>query len=166
MKISVIGGPGSGKSTLAKKVSDKLKIPYLQIDRLWFESGGNKLKANDDKEKVRAFIQEKVLEFIKQDAWISEGWYSRVQPLITKEADILIFLDIPLYQRIWNHLKRTFKSERHKELTKFDDLIFIHEIIRRQFKVMPKMRKFVEENKNKVKIFKNHKDADKYVSTL
>ncbi len=69
MKITIVGGPGSGKSTLAKKISDKFKIPYLQIDRLWFEAGGNKLKDSDDleKERVRAYIQEKVTEFVTQD---------------------------------------------------------------------------------------------------
>lgn len=168
MKITIIGGPGSGKSTLAKKIVGKLKIPYLQIDRLWFEAGGSKLKKDDEqeKERVRSFIQETVIEFIKQNNWISDGWYSRVQPLITKEADILIFLDIPLHKRLWNHLKRMHKDERHGELSKKDDLFFIFEIIRRQFKTMPKIRKFVEENKCKAKILRNYREIDKYLNEV
>lgn len=168
MKISIIGGPGSGKSTLAKKINDKLKIPHLQIDRLWFEAGGNNLKNNDEieKERVRNFIKEKVLEFIKQDAWVSDGWYSRVQPMITKEADKLIFLDISLYRRIWNHIKRIFKSERHQELTRIDDLFFIFEIICRQFSKMPQMKKFVAENENKLIILKSFQEVDEYIDKL
>ncbi len=168
MRITIIGGAASGKSTLAGKISSKLKIPYLQIDRLWFESGGNKLKDSDEpgKERVRNFIREKVVEFIKQDNWISEGWYSRVQPLISKEADIIIFLDISLHRRLWNHLKRIYKNSRHKELSKKEDLFFIFEIIRRQFKVIPKIKKFITENKNKTKILKNYIDVDKYLREL
>lgn len=168
MKISIIGGPGSGKSTMAKKISDKLKIPHLQMDRLWFESGGNNLKNNNEagKARVRGFIKKEVLEFIKQNAWVSDGWYSRVQPNITKEADILIFLDIPVHRRIWNHLKRVFKSERHEELTRIDDLLFIFEIIRRQFSKMPAMRKFAAENKDKLIILKSFMEVDEYTDKL
>jgi adenylate kinase family enzyme len=168
MRVTIVGGPGSGKSTLAKKISDKLKIPYLQIDRLWFESGGNNLKENDEqeKERVRSFIKEKVVEFIKQDNWVSDGWYRRVQPLIAKRADIIIFLDIPLGKRIWNHIKRMFKNERHAELTKKDDLIFIFEIIRRQFLKMPELRKFIIENKDKVIVLKNFKEMNNYINKL
>ncbi len=168
MKVTIIGGPGSGKSTLAKKISDKLNIPYLQIDRLWFESGGNFLRENDeqDKQRVRGYIQEKVTEFVKQDNWVSDGWYSRVQPIITNEAELLIFLDIPISKRLWNHIKRIFINERHKELTKKDDLLFIFEIVHRQFRAMPKIRKFVSEHQDKVLVLKNYGDVEKYLNEL
>lgn len=115
---------------------------------------------------VRGFIKGKVIEFIKQDAWVSDGWYRRVQPLIAKSADLIIFLDIPLHQRLLNHVKRIFKSARHKELTKKDDLLFVFEIIRRQFLKIPELRKFVAENKDKVKVFKNFKEVNNYINKL
>ena len=36
-KIQIIGSVGSGKTTLAKKISEKLAIPYYEIDNIIFE---------------------------------------------------------------------------------------------------------------------------------
>jgi len=169
MKISIIGQPGSGKSTLASKISDKFNIPYLQLDRFWFESGGNRLKSGDIEgvEKVRAYMKEKVTSFINDhDSWVSDGTYPRVQSIIAEHTDYVIFLDIPLYRRLFNHLKRTFKSDRHKELTKWDEFKFIYQIIRRTFIKGPKLKQFVLDHPDKIKVFKNYKEIEEYLNTL
>jgi len=168
MRISIIGHSSSGKSTLARKISGKLKIPHLHIDRFWFEAGGAKLKPYDKEgiEKARAYIKENVENFIKQDSWVSDGWYSKVQPMISEKADQILFLDIPLYRRMFNHLQRIFKTDRHKELTKWDDFKFFYEIIFRTFAKGPKMKKFIQEHSGKAKIFRNYKEIDEYLKTL
>lgn len=168
MRISIIGQPGSGKSTLSRKISEKFGIPHLHIDRFWFESGGNKLKSGDieGKEKVRIYIKEKVEDFIKQDSWVSDGTYPRVQSIIVEHANYIIFLDIPLYRRLFNHIKRMFKYEKHKEVTRWEDFKFIYQIIRRTFLKGPIIRRFVSEHSDKVKIFKNYKEVEEYFNTL
>ena len=169
MRVSIIGQPGSGKSTLASKISEKFNIPHFQLDRFWFESGGNKLKKGDTDgvEKVRAYMKEKVVNFIDEhDSWVSDGTYPRVQSIIVEHADYIIFLDIPLYRRLFNYLYRIFKTERHKELTKWDDFKFIYQVIRRTFVKGPKLKKFVCEHPDKVKIFRSYKEVEKYLDTL
>lgn len=169
MKISIIGQPGSGKSTLASKISKKLNIPHLHLDRFWLESGGNKLKPGDivGVEKVRTYMKEKVTSFIKEhDSWVSDGTYPRVQSIIVEHVDCVIFLDIPLYRRLFNHIKRIFKSGRHKELTKWDEFKFIYQVIRRTFIKGPKLRQFVIDHIDKVKVFKNYKEIELYFNNL
>jgi len=168
MKISIIGHSGSGKSTLAKRLSEKFNIPYLQIDRFWFEAGGVKLKRGDNEgdQRIKSYVKDKVLEFIKQDSWVSDGWYSKLQPLISEKADLIIFLDIPLYCRLFNHLVRIIKTDRHKELTKWDEAYFFLEIIKRNFTMDKKMREFVIKNSDKVKTFKNYKEMEKFLKDL
>lgn len=169
MRISIIGQTASGKSTLARKISEKLNIPHLHIDRYWFEYGGGKLKCNDKEgiEKVRALLKVKVEDFIKQESWVSDGWYSKVQPIIAGCADEVIFLDIPLYRRLFNHLKRIIKNDRHKELTKWDDIKYFIEIIRRNFSSKKsKMKQFSSEYASKIKILRNYKDVKKYLDAL
>ena len=169
MKISIIGQPGSGKSTLASKISKKFNIPHLQLDRFWFEYGGNKLKPGDIEgtEKVRAYMKESVISFInKNDSWVSDGTYPRVQSIIVEHADYVIFLDIPLYRRLFNHTKRIFKSDRHKELTKWKDFKFIYQIIRRTFLKGPKLRQFVLDHPDKIKVYKNYKEIELYFNNL
>ena len=169
MRISIIGHAGSGKSTLARNISEKFNIPHLHIDRFWFEAGGAKLKPDniEGMEKARAYIKENVENFIKKDSWISDGWYSKVQSMISDQADYIIFLDIPLYRRLFNHLKRIFTTERHKELTKWDDFKYFYEIIRRNFSSKKsKMKQFASEYSHKIKIFRNYKEIEKYLDTL
>lgn len=167
MRIAVIGNCGSGKSTFAQKISSKFGIPYLQLDRLWFEGGGHLIKKDDmNAETVKSYIKDKVDEFTKQDSWVSDGWQNRVQPLIKERADKLIFLDIPLWRRLFNHLKRVVFEERHQELSKWNDFMFTIEIIRRTFTHGPQMREFVAQNIEKAIILKSHKEANTYLSNL
>jgi adenylate kinase family enzyme len=46
-RISIIGHSGSGKTTLARHISETLNVPYLDIDRLWFEAQGHKISLSD-----------------------------------------------------------------------------------------------------------------------
>jgi len=102
MRITIIGNCASGKSTLARKISEQFAIPHLHLDRFWFETKGHLLEKDDaeGKERVRACIRAKVEGLIKQDSWVSDGWYSRVQPLIAERADEIVFLDLPLWRRL------------------------------------------------------------------
>jgi len=167
MRISIIGQPGSGKSTLARKISKKLNIPHLHIDKFWFETGGNP-KNEEEKEQVRAYIKEKVKDFLqKENSWVSDGWYWRVQPTIAESADQIIFLDVSLLRRLFNHLKRLFfRDSRHAEVSFFNDLKFFYEIIRRTFIHGPRIRKFVKTNTPKVKKFRTYKEVNWYLDSL
>lgn len=168
MRVTIIGNCGSGKSTLARKISEKFNIPHIHVDRFWFEANGHTLPKDniEGREKVRAFIREKVEEFIKQDSWVSDGWYSRVQPMIADRADYVVFLDIPLWRRLVNHIRRIFLSERHPELSRWEDFKFLYEIVRRTFTHGAQMKKFVRENPLKVKHIRSHSEADAFIAKL
>ncbi len=127
MKISIIGLSGSGKSTLARKLAARFDIPHIEIDRLWFSAGGNR-KANQHwvgRQRVRQKVRREVLRLIARPNWISDGVYSRVQPTVAKQADYLVYLDIPLARRIRNHYHRVLtKQLRHPELTWQNELAY------------------------------------------
>lgn len=168
MKITIIGQPCSGKSTLAARISEKFNIPHIQIDRFWFEARGQKIKSSDKEriEKARGYVRQRVEEALKQDSWVSDGWYSRVQPLISEQADQIIFLVVPLYRRLFNHFKRINKPGRYKELTAWDEIKFFYEIIKRTFTKSKKIKKFAREHKDKVKILKNYEEVEAYFKSL
>jgi len=168
MKITIIGNVGSGKTTLAGKISEKLNIPHIQLDRIWFEVGGLKSENRQDegKERVRAAIREKVDQLTRESNWVSDGWYKRIQPMITDRADRLIFIDIPIWRRTINHLKRMFSSDRHPELSKWDDIKFFYEIVRRRFTHDPVMRAFLAEHKNKATVLHSYKEVENFIKNL
>lgn len=168
MKITIIGNCSSGKTTLAKRISKELNIPHLQLDRLWLKYEGHKIKRGDLEKKdiVRSYLRKEVEDFIKQDSWVSDGWYKRVQPLIAERADQIIYLDISLSRRLLNHLHRMLFTERHSEINKWEDIKFFYEIIRRTFDHGVKMKQFVKNNKEKVIVLKSYKDISKYLEQL
>ncbi len=167
MKISIIGISGGGKTTLAKKISEKLRIPRIELDTLWFAAGGHLLKqeSGEERNRVRADMRSRLEPLMRQESWVSDGWYSKAQPIIAKEADQLVFLDIPLWRRLFNHLYRTFFTKRHAHLRKWDDIKYLLEIITRTSKLAA-IREFVLQYPEKTVILKSYKEADEYVRNL
>ncbi len=168
MRISVIGLPGSGKSTLARAISEKLVVPHIHIDRFWFEAGGRANSASTPNlEFVRAQVKEKVIAATAESSWVSDGFYSRIQPQIAERADSIIFLDTPLFRRILNHTLRILhRNERHVEVSLWDDVKFFSEIIRRTFVIAPKINHLVAQYKDKVIILKSRKEIQRYLWNL
>ena len=167
MRISIIGLPGSGKSTLARLISHKLAIPHIHIDRFWFEAGGRDGYYTPNIENVRARVRQRVFEAISADEWVSDGAYSRVQREIATRADVVIFVDIPLWKRLLNHTKRLFeRSNRHKETSVLDDLQFYYGILRRQFTTLPKVRKLAMEFGAKVVTLRSRGEIDEFLQSL
>lgn len=169
MKISIIGNTSSGKSTLASKASERLGIPWIHLDRYWFEGGGLDMERwKDQAERVR--INAEMMRRFDADtaggSWVSDGWYSRLQQEITDRADIVVFLDISFMRRLLNHALRMLKGGRHKELTRWDDLKFFKEIVRRKFSHDPKIRAFVEKNRAKAVILRSYREADEWLASL
>jgi adenylate kinase family enzyme len=168
MRVTIIGLPGSGKSTVADMIAEKLSIPHIHIDRFWFEAGGRTGEHDTPNiEQVREYVREKVLEAISAESWVSDGFYSRVQPEIASRADVVLFLDIPPWLRLLNHATRTLQRDnRHKEVSVWDDITFFSEVVRRTFRTGPKLHAFVNQFKDKTVILRSRKEIDQYVNRL
>ena len=169
MKICIIGNCGSGKSTLAKSICEKLAIPRLELDRLWFETNGHNVSRTDrvGRDQVREKIRTRVERFLSDNNnWVIEGWQARLQETIAKDADQIIFIDISLSRRIYNHLTRIFFTIRHTELSKWDDIKFTKEIIKRTYTHGKDIQAFAQSHTNKTKIFKSYREVNDYLSTL
>jgi len=168
MRISIIGNCGSGKSTLAHKISETFSVPHIHIDRFWFEAEGHLPQNKDEegKKRVHARIEERVRAAVAGDSWVTDGWYRRAQPLITERADQIVFLDIPLWRRVINHLWRVFFTARHEELSRFADLKFTYQIIRRTFTQGPQMQEYVAQYPERAVHLRSYKEADEYLAHL
>ncbi|WP_144510485.1 AAA family ATPase [Bacillus sp. FJAT-22090] len=101
MKIYIIGSVGSGKTTLARKVSSKLQIPHFETDNfVW-----TRHPTGDKRNEIE--VRDRLLhEAIGQDNWVIEGVHIEWTDAGLREANQVIFLDIPMQQRTWRILKR------------------------------------------------------------
>lgn len=100
-RIMIIGSPGSGKSTLARALGERLGLPVTHIDQFQFDAGWVDVDPNERDANV--------WDVIAREAWIIDGNYSSTAEDRTVRADTLIWLDIPLWRRLWRVAGRTLK---------------------------------------------------------
>jgi adenylate kinase family enzyme len=87
-RIVILGNAGSGKSTLARRLGERLNLPVVHLDVLFWESGWVKPDNEAFRGRVRASMT--------SDGWISEGNYvGRTFDLRLPRADVVIWLDTP-----------------------------------------------------------------------
>lgn len=168
MRITILGMPGSGKSTLAQAIMNKKGIPCINIDRFWREGGGgHNSQTTPNPEQAQANVKEKVLEAIQAEDWISDGVYSLVQPYIAEGADTLVYLDIPLRQRLVNHAVRLMDRKKRKDLmTLRADMEFFLEMLKRDSRKVQNIQGFLQTYRDKTIILRSRKDIREYVKSL
>jgi adenylate kinase family enzyme len=90
MRVAVIGTSGAGKSTLARRLASRLGAPAVELDALNWGPDWLDLSRRDPDELAR-----RVDRAIAGPAWVTDGNYSRVLPLILRRATHLVWLDYP-----------------------------------------------------------------------
>ncbi|HLW72756.1 MAG TPA: hypothetical protein VKR54_01775 [Candidatus Babeliales bacterium] len=98
MKIAIIGNPGSGKSTLAFKLYTILGIPLFHLDQYFWKPGWER-PDRDEFKKIHHQLCDK-------KEWIIEGMAVRLAEYRMHQADVIIFLDIPLRVCLYRIFKR------------------------------------------------------------
>ncbi|MFF2912093.1 hypothetical protein [Paenibacillus sp. NPDC057934] len=93
-KVFIIGIVASGKTTLAKRLSEKMNIPWYELDSIvHHQTSAGRFKRTTDQ-------QLEVIMDIDQDGqWIFEGTDRESYQCLYEMADTIIFLDTPLWKR-------------------------------------------------------------------
>ncbi len=101
-KIIVIGNMASGKTTFSKALAEKLNLPLVHLDKIfWCGKWHHISKENFDK-----ILEEE----LQKDSWIIDGNYNRTIPRRLKECDTVFYFDLPIITCLWNSTKRVIKN--------------------------------------------------------
>ncbi|MDP4012641.1 MAG: AAA family ATPase [Candidatus Nanoarchaeia archaeon] len=103
-RIYIIGTMGSGKSTLAKKLSKKLKIPYYDLDDIFYARKYTVIRSYEECEKL-------LKNLTKKKKWIIEGVYSKWVESGIKRSHLVICLEIPFLISVYRVISRRFKRK-------------------------------------------------------
>ncbi|MBR1173617.1 AAA family ATPase [Bradyrhizobium sp. KB893862 SZCCT0404] len=99
-RIIVVGSQGSGKTSLARKLGQKLGLPVVHLDVLYWQPGWT---ASDT-----ASFRARVAEAIAGDAWVVDGSFSGLAfDLTIARADVLVVIDRPRWVCQWRILWRS-----------------------------------------------------------
>jgi len=99
---------GSGKSTVGRALAERLGVPYVELDALvhgpnWTETPNDELRR----------ILEPVLA---GEGWVIDGGYRRkIGDLVLEQADVVVWIDLPI--RVWfpRLIRRTARRWRRQE---------------------------------------------------
>lgn len=105
-KILIIGSPGAGKSTLAKQLHDKLNLPLIHLDKLYY-------KQNWERPDKTEWI-EQVINLCKEESWIIDGNYITTLEVRASYADLIIWLDTNRWICLYRALSRILLLSKRK----------------------------------------------------
>ena len=97
-RIILIGCGGAGKSTLARQLGEKLNIPVIHLDSIFWLPGWVEM----DRETFDARLREEMAK----DRWIMDGNFNRTMPERIKRCDTIIYLDFSRWACLVGVLKR------------------------------------------------------------
>lgn len=102
--MAIVGCSGSGKTTLAATLARTLGVRHVELDAIYHQPGWTPLSDQE--------FQERVTQAIEPDAWVVDGNYSVVQDIVWKQADTVVWFDLPyatvMARTIRRTLRRTF----------------------------------------------------------
>lgn len=101
-RILIIGCGGAGKSTLARQLGEKLDLPVVHLDKLFWHPGW----VESSKEEIDG----KILSELNKPQWILDGNYNRTLPKRMQYCDTIIYLDFSRLACLLGVLKRVITN--------------------------------------------------------
>ena len=97
-RVMIIGCGGAGKSTLARRLGEKLSIPVVHLDKLFWKPGWVESSKEELDEKIRAEMA--------KPRWILDGNYNRTMKERIAHCDTVIYLDFSRFACLMGVAKR------------------------------------------------------------
>ena len=101
-RILIIGCGGAGKSTLARQLGEKLDIPVVHLDKLYWRPGW----VHVSPEEFDVLLD----DVLKKEAWIMDGNFNNTIPKRIAYCDTIIYLDFSRFACIRGVLKRVITT--------------------------------------------------------
>lgn len=98
-RVLVAGATGSGKTTLASRLGKILGLPHTEIDALFH--GPNWVP--------RADFMSDVDRLTQGLGWVTEWQYTAVRRLLAERAEMLVWLDFPVWLSMSRLVRRTVR---------------------------------------------------------
>jgi hypothetical protein len=106
-RISVIGTSGSGKTQTSALLAQRLAVPHVELDALYWGPNWTATPL--------PMFRERVAQALQGPRWVCDGNYSRVRDIVWSRADTVVWLDYPLPIVMWQLVSRTIRRASNRE---------------------------------------------------
>ena len=97
-RVLIIGCGGAGKSTLARQLGEKLNLPVVHLDSIFWLPGWVEMEKDEFDARIRAEMA--------KETWILDGNYNRTLPERIARCDTIIYLDFSRTACLYGIFKR------------------------------------------------------------
>lgn len=101
-KILLIGNAGAGKTTFAKQLAEKLNLPLVHLDKLYWCGNWEHLSRSE----FDTILQSE----LEKPRWIIDGNFNRTIPHRLRYCDTVFYFDFPTITCLVGITKRTLMS--------------------------------------------------------
>ncbi|MCA9235072.1 MAG: hypothetical protein KDA44_06360 [Planctomycetales bacterium] len=107
LRILVVGNSAAGKSTLARALADRLAIPHVELDALYWQPQWQTTAIDEFRRQVAAAAA--------GDAWIADGNYMVVRDQLWPRATTVVWLNYSLPTVLARGVRRTLRRVVSRE---------------------------------------------------
>lgn len=102
-RVSVVtSASGNGGTTFSRELAVRMGVPFHELDALFWKPGWVESTADE----FRALLE----PIVASEAWVVDGSYqSKIGDLVFRNADLVVWLDLPWYVWLPRQLRRTFR---------------------------------------------------------
>ena len=102
-RIAIVGGSGAGKTTLARKLAELIDGVLVEVDAIQHKAHWMKAATEEISTGIREALEGKT-------TWAIDGICEReVGDLIVNNADVIVWLDLPLAVKLARLLRRSWR---------------------------------------------------------
>lgn len=107
-RIHLIGGSGAGKTTIGRQLAQRLGLPFVDLDELYWEPGW--------REVGHAELARRLAPHLEAPGWVVAGnYHATTERQVWPRATHLVVLDLPyptlLRRAFWRTLRRGLTGE-------------------------------------------------------
>ena len=108
-RVTVItSASGNGGTTFSRELAARLGVPFHELDALFWGPGWTKMPA----EEFRALVE----PIVAAEGWVIDGSYQgRLGDFVLRNADLVVWLDLPVYIWLPRLLRRTLRRLGRRE---------------------------------------------------
>jgi adenylate kinase family enzyme len=102
-RVSVVtSASGNGGTTFSRELAVRMGVPFHELDALFWKPGWVESTADE----FRALLE----PIVASEAWVVDGSYQgKIGDLVFRNADLVVWLDLPWYVWLPRQLRRTFR---------------------------------------------------------
>ncbi len=100
-RIAVLGPTGSGKTSFSAEFARRLGLAHIELDAIhWLPDWMEKPLAEFRADVAAALASH-------PEGWVCDGNYAKVRDLVVAEAEMVVWLRLPLRVTFWRVFRRT-----------------------------------------------------------